>query len=462
MFSGEEVSRAVSSRLADAGIIPCDEAEVCISNGFRCAKLAEGVWIKMQLCGETDPDQAVVAIAEYADVLAEAWPAMDVLADRIIGRYYRTHGTPQFRPLRAERADSSSGTTETVRDGDSGDSGDGRPDEEGRRIECDEGRDDKVAEGAPAESEEDGGDEEIVVPTEDDPAEGERQESVPKASDDGDAPEIEPEPPRMEDGRFMPREFPMLLELLRRGKFVCLIGPTGTGKSEMVKDAARILGRNLFVCTAPQMSYDITGFVDAHGRYVRKPFSEAFMDGGICLMDEIDRAGPEALIAMNAPVANSIMYIEGVGQCERHPDFVFVATANTAGTGADQEYVTANQLDASTRDRLIYLRVDYDENIELECAGGDRELVDFAHSWRRACEESGVTNALFTYRGIREFSELAADPMFGPQMAIEMALVKCALPRDTLLVVRKRMDCANRYAEALDSYISGMRESLLR
>lgn len=459
MFPGEDVSRAVSSRLEELGIVPSDEADVCISNGFRCAKLAEGVWIKMQLCGETDMSQAVVAIAEYADVLAEPWPAMDVLADRIIGRYYRTHGTPQLRPLRAERAESSSGTAETSKDGDGG-SGDGRPDEEGRREMCDEGTDEVSAEGAPQESEEDGDGEEAVVPTDGEPDEGERPEPVPKKDDDGEPPEIESERPRTEDGRLVPKEFPLLLELMRRGKFVCLIGPTGTGKSEMVKDAARVLGRRLFVCTAPQMSYDITGFVDAHGRYVRKPFSEAFMDGGICLMDEIDRAGPEALIAMNAPVANSIMYIEGVGQTDRHPDFLFVATANTAGTGADQEYVTANQLDASTRDRLIYLRVDYDEGIEMECAGGDSELVEFAHAWRLACEESGVTNALFTYRGIREFAELARDPMFGPAMAVEMALVKCALPRDTLLVVRRRMECSNRYADALDAYIAGLRETL--
>lgn len=434
-FNGERISKELLSRMETLGITPNPDAITSLSNYNRCAKLAQSVWAKMERCGEKNPEVVYEAIKAYADVLSGRWHGSDVLADRIVKRYYKTHDLPQPEDApRGEEEDEQGDSEQGERHEGDGDGG------ERRETESDEYGDDGE-EGSSDEQEE--GDEEGD-------GEGEGQ---------GQQQEQSQEPPRMPDGRIMPKEFPILVSLLKRNKFVMLVGPAGTGKSEMVKDAFTILGRPLYVCTAPQMAYDITGFVDAHGRYIQKPFSKGFMEGGGVLMDEIDRSSPEALIAMNAPLANGIMFIEGVGQMDRHKDFLFVATANTAGTGADMEYVTANQLDASTRDRLIFLRVEYDENVDLECAQGDKKLVQFAREWRKACEETGVTNALFTYRGIKEFKELSNMPNIGIPGAIEMVLVKYALPKDTLQSIRGRIKTNNVYAKALDVHIAEMKET---
>lgn len=433
-MDGQRISKELQDRMNELGITPDPDASISLNNFGRCAKLGECVWTKMEMCGEKNPETAYTAIRMYADVLSGRWHGADVMADRIVKRYYRVHGMPpkDESPRGDERegtqGDQQQGTgTGTGKDGEgcgSGGCGSGG---------CEDKEEDKSEQGDSEEEEEGCGEQQ---------KQEERQE-----------------PPRMPDGRIMPKEFPILMSLLKRGKFVMLLGPAGTGKSEMVKDAFTILGRPLYVCTAPQMSYDITGFVDAHGRYIQKPFSKGFMEGGGVLMDEIDRSSPEALIAMNAPLANSVMFIEGMGQMDRHKDFMFVATANTAGTGADTEYVTANQLDASTRDRLVFLRVDYDENIDLECAKGDKKLVQFAREWRAACDEAGVTNALFTYRGIKEFKELSEIPGIGIMGAVEMVLVKYAIPKDTLMGIRKRIQTNNVYARALDTHIETMKET---
>lgn len=107
--------------------------------------------------------------------------------------------------------------------------------------------------------------------------------------------------------------------------------------------------------------------MDAHGNYIPTEFRRRFEQGGVFLIDEIDRGNPGVLTALNQAIENGTCAFPDA-MIPRHPDFITVAAANTYGTGASREYVGALQLDAATLDRFVMLHWDYDEALETDIA----------------------------------------------------------------------------------------------
>lgn len=456
-----------------------------VNNVPKCAQLGDAVWAKMQILGEHDPGAVVVAIAGYADILtAGKWKGIDTVADRIVKRYYRTHDPCDQVPESDTEGEESEGQGESGQDGeqegdgqgqgqgsgqsdgsDSSDDGDGDgsgsgspgsddPSEEGDNAGSgagDPGDGEQEAQAEPGDGPEQDG-------REDEDAES-QSEGEQEGEDDTVPPEPEPESEfEFEDGWIPPEDFDLIVEAVRMGMNVALYGPAGCGKTDILMHVGMALGRPYYITTAPQMPYDLTGFVDAQGQYVETAFSVPFTKGGIAGIDEMDRAGPDALIAVNAPIANGTMFIPKLGQVDKHPDCIFMATLNTPGLGADLEYVTANQLDASTRDRFIWFEEGYDERIDMAIAKNDRYLVDFAQDWRQACDRAGVTNAIFSYRVLKNFKELCDNPRFGVRAAIEKTLLKGGVPKGTCLTIMQFFTRNNRYHKAFKSYVEDMKE----
>ena len=107
----------------------------------------------------------------------------------------------------------------------------------------------------------------------------------------------------------------------------------------------------------------IFGYCDATGNYVSTPFRRAFEDGGLILLDELDRCNERVSVTLNSAIAN--------GRCtfpdatiEKASDCFILAAANTAGHGADRQYVSARQQDAALLDRFAVLPWMYDEPFE--------------------------------------------------------------------------------------------------
>lgn len=269
-------------------------------------------------------------------------------------------------------------------------------------------------------------------------------------------PEKEPIPEPYGEGEH-PDVFWDLVALMEMGLDVALVGPAGCGKTHMMMQAAKHLGRDFTITTAPQMPYDLTGFVDGHGRRVETAFTEAFTGGKVAGVDEGDRSSEDALIAVHAPIANRTMYLPGKGQTPAADGFQVVMTMNTYGLGMDEDYNTAHQLDTATRDRLVFLPVDFDPRIDAEMCGGDADLFRFAQAWRRAVEEEEATHAVLSYRTVSRLHSIAAHPRFGRIRALEIALVK-GLPKHTLEGILNHLDGDNPWLTALKALERRMRE----
>lgn len=150
-----------------------------------------------------------------------------------------------------------------------------------------------------------------------------------------------------------------------------LVGMAGTGKTHAGTQVASALGLKFYAISvgAQTTKTDIMGYMDASGRYIRTLFRQAYEHGGVFLMDEIDAGNANVLITINAALANGVAAFPD-GMVPRHEDFVFIASANTFGNGANRQYVGRNQLDAATLDRFALINWDIDDELEKNLAFG--------------------------------------------------------------------------------------------
>lgn len=150
-----------------------------------------------------------------------------------------------------------------------------------------------------------------------------------------------------------------------------LVGMAGTGKTHAGMQTSEALGLPFYSISvgAQTTKTDIMGYMDASGRYIRTHFREAYEHGGVFLMDEIDAGNANVLITINAALSNGLAAFPDM-MVKRHDDFVFIASANTFGNGANRQYVGRNQLDAATLDRFALIEWLIDDDLEESLAVG--------------------------------------------------------------------------------------------
>jgi cobaltochelatase CobS len=162
---------------------------------------------------------------------------------------------------------------------------------------------------------------------------------------------------------------------------VWIAGPAGSGKTHAASQVAEALGLSFGFHGAMTMPHELVGFVDAGGTYRETVFVRMFRDGGVCLLDEVDAGSNEALLALNAALANGAISLPSSDLVKRHPDFVCIAAANTWGAGATADYIGRAKLDAAFLDRFgARLSWDYDAKLERNMCGNE--------DWAREVQEA--------------------------------------------------------------------------
>ena len=150
-----------------------------------------------------------------------------------------------------------------------------------------------------------------------------------------------------------------------------LVGMAGTGKTHAGEQTAKALGLDFYAMSvgAQTSKSDIIGYMAANGNYVKTHFRDAYEKGGVFLMDEIDAGNANVLIQINAALSNGMCAFPDA-MVPRHEDFVFIASANTFGNGANRQYVGRNQLDAATLDRFALIEWFIDDELESNLTTG--------------------------------------------------------------------------------------------
>lgn len=185
------------------------------------------------------------------------------------------------------------------------------------------------------------------------------------------------------------------------GENTYLVGPAGTGKSHMAEQVADALGltyHGALSISAGTMDSDIMGFVvPGTGAYQYSPVTRAYEDGGVVVLDEIDKGHPGIISVINALTSNGSITLPDGRKVKRHADFRLIVTGNTYGNGPDRLYVGSCQLDAATLTRFAQIDVPIDPALEQGlCLGTglDASRVDSVLAYVRALRANVDTHRL--------------------------------------------------------------------
>lgn len=226
---------------------------------------------------------------------------------------------------------------------------------------------------------------------------------------------------------------------------VYLYGPAGSGKNHTLQQIADELELEFYFTNSVQQEYKITGFIDAGGNFHETEFYKAFKNGGLFFLDEMDASIPEVLVLLNAAIANGYFEFPN-GKINAHENFRVVSAGNTVGNGADEQYTGRLQLDQATLDRFALIEFDYDKNIELVLAKGNKELVEFIRDLRKQAYEKGI-RATFSYRSITMVQKLEGKLEIKEILLI--AVFK-GMDKDTINTMRNwSLPSGNKYGQAM-------------
>ena len=240
-------------------------------------------------------------------------------------------------------------------------------------------------------------------------------------------------------------EFGAVCQLVKRGRNVYLYGPAGTGKTYLCKQIADALGLAFYSDQKISNDFQLTGFVDASGKFQETELYRAVVGGGVYMLDEFDASDECAAVVLNTALANGYMTFPGVGRVELHKDFHAIACGNTIGRGASSDYTGRNCLDAATLDRFVIRPVGYDPEIELKKANGDKELVNFIHAVRAAVESCGVS-LVVSMRAIENIA--AVSDCFTASECLSMGLFK-GLEKDQIKLIAGAVSGRGKWFDAL-------------
>lgn len=195
------------------------------------------------------------------------------------------------------------------------------------------------------------------------------------------------------------KQFNRILRRAAARQHVYMYGAAGSGKSHTARQIADALKLPFYCQMQLTHPCDVVGFVDAGGNFIDTPFYHAFKDGGVILFDEYERGDAAAIITLNGALANGYITFRNGELVKQNPDFVFISAGNTNGLGSTEEYVTACQLDASSIDRVGFIRMDYDKRLEDSFCENDPSIAEFCRDLRNAATACGVS-LVVSYRAI--------------------------------------------------------------
>lgn len=204
--------------------------------------------------------------------------------------------------------------------------------------------------------------------------------------------------------KILDSQFGDILELVANHENVYLYGPAGSGKNVLCEELAKALNVPFYYQNTILTKFDISGYKNAGGEFEETEFYKAWTNGGLFMLDEVDNSQAEALIALNAALANRYYTFPNVGKVKAHKDFYCIAAGNTNGQGATDEYCGRYKMDESSRDRFFFVKIDYNKDIEKSIVGEHKDILSFVYDLRKIANELQLS-LICGYRAISKLEK---------------------------------------------------------
>lgn len=242
--------------------------------------------------------------------------------------------------------------------------------------------------------------------------------------------------------------FENILHLVAAHENVYLYGPAGSGKNTIAEQIAEALGVEFYYQNTLVTKFDVSGYKNAQGEFEETPFYKAWKNGGLFFADELDNSTAEAIIALNAALANGYYTFPNSGEkVAKHPDFYCIAAGNTNGQGATEEYCGRYQMDESSRDRFAFIEIDYNAKVEESICGGHLDILDFVRDLRSVTKSLQIKLIC----GYRAISRLAKFYDMDTKFMLDSFIFK-GLAVDDIREISAALSSKNKYTEEIKKY----------
>ena len=242
--------------------------------------------------------------------------------------------------------------------------------------------------------------------------------------------------------------FENILHLVAAHENVYLYGPAGSGKNTIAEQIAEALGVEFYYQNTLVTKFDVSGYKNAQGEFEETPFYKAWKNGGLFFADELDNSTAEAIIALNAALANGYYTFPNSGEkVAKHPDFYCIAAGNTNGQGATEEYCGRYQMDESSRDRFAFIEIGYNAKIEESICGGHLDILEFVRDLRSVTKSLQIKLIC----GYRAISRLAKFYDMSTKFVLDSFIFK-GISRDDIREIAAALSSKNKYTEEIKKY----------
>lgn len=242
--------------------------------------------------------------------------------------------------------------------------------------------------------------------------------------------------------------FENILKLVAAHENVYLYGPAGSGKNTIAEQIAEALGVEFYYQNTLVTRFDVSGYKNAQGEYEETPFYKAWKNGGLFFADELDNSTAEAIIALNAALANGYYTFPNSGEkVAKNPNFYCIAAGNTNGQGATEEYCGRYQMDESSRDRFAFIEIDYNKKVEESICGGHLDILEFVRDLRSVTKSLQIKLIC----GYRAISRLAKFYDMDTKFVLDSFIFK-GLAVDDIREIAAALSTTNKYTKEIKKY----------
>lgn len=242
--------------------------------------------------------------------------------------------------------------------------------------------------------------------------------------------------------------FENILHLVAAHENVYLYGPAGSGKNTIAEQIAEALGVEFYYQNTLVTKFDVSGYKNAQGEFEETPFYKAWKNGGLFFADELDNSTAEAIIALNAALANGYYTFPNSGEkVAKHPDFYCIAAGNTNGQGATEEYCGRYQMDESSRDRFAFIEIGYNAKVEESICGGHLDILDFVRDLRSVTKSLQIKLIC----GYRAISRLAKFYDMDTKFMLDSYIFK-GIAKDDKREIAAALSSKNKYTTEIKKY----------